>query len=86
MDPISRTAQQKMPFQLSAFFQIWAAGHLTSPDPADTREPLLSHHTLTHLYLLSVLHEVGLVSHLLYLCGPRSLSGSLLLHSHVGLR
>lgn len=56
MDPISRTVQRKMPFQLSGF-QIWAAGHFTLPSPKDNREPQLSHHTLTHLDLLSVLHE-----------------------------
>lgn len=56
MDPINTTVQQKMPFQLSGF-QIWAAGHFTLPNPKDTREPQLSHHTLTHLDLLSVLHE-----------------------------
>lgn len=56
MDPINRTVQQKMSFQLSGF-QIWAAGHSTLPNPKDIREAQLSHHTLTPLDLLSVLHE-----------------------------
>uniref|UniRef100_A0A8C0UZ41 XK-related protein n=1 Tax=Cyanistes caeruleus TaxID=156563 RepID=A0A8C0UZ41_CYACU len=56
MDPINRIVQQKMLFQISGF-QIWAAGHFTLPNPKDTREPQLSHQTLTHLDLLSVLHE-----------------------------
>lgn len=65
-DPISRTTQQKMLFQLSGFFQIWAAGHFTLPNPEDFGESLLSHHTLTHQCFT---WEVGLVSCLLYLCG-----------------
>ncbi|KAK2522251.1 hypothetical protein Q9233_010612 [Columba guinea] len=46
-----------MLFQLSGFFQIWAAGHFALPNPEDIRDPQLSHHTLTYLDLLSVLRE-----------------------------
>lgn len=72
MDPINRTVQQKMPFQLSGF-QTWAAGHFTLPNPKDTREPQLSHHTLTHLDLLSVLHE-SYSWHLVYCTSVVSIS------------